>query len=94
MKSQAFLTPMHHFASVAEDLRKLRNKRTKRDHVILLGAPGNSLFFFLNFIAQKVSNINLVTKDFKIVPLTNLLKLLLAGRVIGGGWGAVLLGLY
>ena len=53
-----------------------------------------AFFFFLNFIAQKVSNINLVTKDFKIVPLTNLLKLLLAGRVIGGGWGAVLLGLY
>ena len=37
------------------------------------------------FIAQKVSNIHLVTKDFKIVPLTNLLKLFLAGRVIGGG---------
>ena len=41
--------------------------------------------FFLIFIAQKVSNIHLVTKDFKIVPLTNLLKLFLAGRVIGGG---------
>ena len=49
--------------------------------------------FFLIFIAQKVSNIHLVTKDFKIVPLTNLLKLLIAGRVIGGG-GDVLLGLY
>ena len=36
------------------------------------------------FIVQKVSNIHLVTKDFKIVPLTNLLKLLLAGRVVGG----------
>ena len=39
--------------------------------------------FFLIFIAQKVSNINLVTKDFKIVPLTNLLKLFLVGRVKG-----------
>ena len=41
--------------------------------------------FFLIFIAQKVSNIHLVTKDFKIVPLNNLLKLFLAGQVIGGG---------
>ena len=41
--------------------------------------------FFKIFIAQKVSNIHLVTKDFKIVPLTNLLKLLLAWRVVGGG---------
>ena len=31
--------------------------------------------FFFIFIAQKVSNIHLVTKDFKIVPLTTLLKL-------------------
>ena len=47
---------------------------------------------FLKFIiAQKVSN--MVTKDFKIVPLTNLFKLFLAGRVIGGGV-SVLLGLY
>ena len=30
--------------------------------------------FFKIFIAQKVSNMHLVTKDFKIVPLTNLLK--------------------
>ena len=51
-------------------------------------------FFFLIFIAQKVSNIHLVTKDFKIVPLTSLLKLFLAGRVIEGGGGSVLLGLY
>ena len=43
------------------------------------------ILFFYIFIAQKVSNIHLVTKDFKIVPLTNLLKLFLAGRVIGGG---------
>ena len=50
-------------------------------------------FFFLISIAQKISNINLVTEDFKIVPLTNLLKLFLVGHVIGGG-GAVLLGLY
>ena len=52
--------------------------------------------FFKIFIAQKVSNIHLVTKDFKIVPLTNLLKLFLAGRVIGRGGGgvSVLLGLY
>jgi len=42
-------------------------------------------YFFLFFIAQKVSNIHFVTKDFKIVPLTNLLKLFLAGRLIGGG---------
>ena len=49
--------------------------------------------FFLIFVAQKVSNIHLVTKDVKIVPLTSLLKLLLAGRVVGGG-GSVLLGLY
>ena len=40
--------------------------------------------FFLIFIVQKVSNIHFVTKDFKIVPLTNLLKLFLAARVIGG----------
>ena len=52
------------------------------------------LFFFFIFIAQKVSNIHLVTKDFKIVPLTSLLKLFLAGRVIEGGGGSVLLGLY
>ena len=38
-----------------------------------------------NFFAQKVSNIHLVTKDFEIVPLTNLLKLLLPGRIVGGG---------
>ena len=44
-----------------------------------------NLNFFLIFIAQKVSNIHLVTKDFKIVPLTSLLKLFLVGRVIGGG---------
>jgi len=43
------------------------------------------MYFFLIFIAQKVSNIHLVTKDFKIVPLTSLLNLFLAGRVIGGG---------
>ena len=43
--------------------------------------------FFFNFIAQKVSNINLVTKDYIIVPLTNLLKLLLAGRIMGVGGG-------
>ena len=42
---------------------------------------------FFNFIAQKVSNINLVTKDYIIVPLTNLLKLLLAGRIMGVGGG-------
>ena len=53
----------------------------------------NEFFFIKIYIAQKVSNINLVTKDFKIVPLTNLHKLLLAGRVVGGG-GSVLLGLY
>jgi hypothetical protein len=41
-------------------------------------------YIFLNFIAQKVSNINLVTKDYKVVPLTKLLGLLLAGRVVGG----------
>jgi hypothetical protein len=41
-------------------------------------------FFLYNFIAQKVSNIHLVTKDYEIVPLTNLLRLLLAGRVVGG----------
>ena len=51
-----------------------------------------TLYFFFNFIAQKVSNIHLVTEDFKIVPLTNLLKLFLAGRVTGGG--SILLGLY
>ena len=47
-------------------------------------------------ITQKEAyNIHLVTKDFKIVPLTNLLKLFLAGRVIGGGGGGSgLLGLY
>ena len=47
----------------------------------------------LFFIAQRVSNIHLVTKDFEIVPLTNLLKLFLVGRVAGGGQ-SVLLGLY
>ena len=43
--------------------------------------------FFKIFISQKVSNIHLVTKDYKIVPLTNLLRLLLAGRVMGGAGG-------
>ena len=47
--------------------------------------------FFLNFYCSEVSNIHLVTKDYKIVPLTNLLRLLLAGRVMGWG-GSVLLG--
>ena len=47
-------------------------------------AQGVQNVFLIFFIAQKVSNIHLVTKDFKIVPLTNLLKLLLAGRVVGG----------
>ena len=28
------------------------------------------VFFLFIFVAQKVSNINLVTKDYKIVPLT------------------------
>ena len=50
-----------------------------------------SIFFF---IAQKVSNVHLVTKDFKIVPLTNLLKLFFVGRVIGGVGVSGLLGLY
>jgi hypothetical protein len=47
---------------------------------------GMNLTFFIYFflIAQKVSNIHLVTKDYKIVPLTNLFGLLLAGRVVGG----------
>jgi hypothetical protein len=40
--------------------------------------------FYKIVIAQKFSNIHLVTKDYKIVPLTNLLTLLLAGRVVGG----------
>ena len=40
--------------------------------------------FFLIFYYSEVSNINLVTKDYKIVPLTNLLRLLLAGLVTGG----------
>jgi hypothetical protein len=40
--------------------------------------------FYKIFIAQEVSNIHLVKKDYKIVPLTNLLGLLLAGRVVGG----------
>ena len=52
------------------------------------------IYIYIIFIAQKVSNIHLVTKDFKIVPLTNLLKLFLVGRVIGGGGVSVLLGLY
>ena len=47
------------------------------------GVDGPFLYLFiLIFIAQKVSNIHLVTKDLKIFPLTNLLKLFLAGRVI------------
>jgi hypothetical protein len=49
-------------------------------HIVLCCPPP----FFFFFIAQKVSNIHLVTKDKKIVPLTNLLGLLLAGRVVGG----------
>ena len=47
-----------------------------------------SRFFFKIVITQKVSNIHLVTKDFKIVPLTDLLKLFLVWRVIGGGGGS------
>jgi len=43
------------------------------------------VLFVFNFIAQKVSNIHLFTKDYKIIPLTNLLMLLLAGRVMGVG---------
>ena len=39
-----------------------------------------------------MASIKLVTKDYKIVPLTNLLRLLLAGRVMGGGEVSVLLG--
>ena len=50
--------------------------------------------FFLIFYCPEVSNINLVTKDYKIVSLTNLLRLMLAGRVMVGGRGSVLLGLY
>ena len=44
-----------------------------------------SFFLLKFFIAHKVSNIHLVTKDYKIVPLTSLLGLLLAGRVMGVG---------
>ena len=40
--------------------------------------------FLKNFYCSEVSNIHLVTKYYKIVPLTNLLRLLLAGRVMGG----------
>ena len=60
--------------------------------ILISCSPIDTTFFYKIFIAQKVSNIHLVTKDFKIVPLTNLLKLFLAGRVTGGG--SVLLGLY
>jgi hypothetical protein len=38
--------------------------------------------FLKRFIAQKISYIHLLTKDYKIVPLTNLPWLSLAGRVI------------
>ena len=60
------------------------NDQIKRSEPVSYRRPR---LFFLIFIAQKVSNINLVTKDFKIVSLTNLLKLFLAWRVIGRGWG-------
>jgi hypothetical protein len=42
------------------------------------------IYIYKMFIAQKVSNIHLFTKYYKIIPLTNLLGLLLAGRVVGG----------
>ena len=42
MKSQVFLSPMY-FPNVAEDLGKLGNDFTKRDHTIIVGGPGNSL---------------------------------------------------
>jgi hypothetical protein len=53
-------------------------------HELTYCLPHYYLFFNTIFIAQKVSNINLVTKGYKVVPLTNILGLLLAGRVVGG----------
>ena len=66
-----------------------------RLHATVVHLPLLYLYFFFKiFIAQKVSNIHLVTKDFKIVLLTSLLKLFLVGRVVGEGGRSVLLGLY
>ena len=66
------------------------NNSSQRTSPVALRLRKNQVsIFFLIFIAQKVSNIHLVTKDFKIVPLTNLLKLFLAGRVIGGVGGCL-----
>jgi hypothetical protein len=38
-------------------------------------------YFFLRFSARKLVRIHIGTKSYKIVPLTNLLELYLAGRV-------------
>jgi hypothetical protein len=43
-----------------------------------------TILFYNIVIAQNATNTHLVTKDYKIVPLTSLLGLLLAGRVVGG----------
>jgi len=48
--------------------------------------------FYKNLLLRKSVTYTWLQKITKIVPLTNLLKLLLAGRVVGGG--SVLLGLY
>ena len=56
----------------------------RRTNCILTASSIVALFFFNFYYCSEVSNIHLVTKDYKIVPLTNLLRLLLAGRVMGG----------
>jgi len=58
-------------------------------HCLQLHGPNikiDTLDFFKIFYCSEVSNIHLVTRDYKIVPLTNLLMLLFAGRIMEGGW--------
>ena len=64
-------------------------KRQGKSFPSMVLSRADFLSFFFNFYCSEVSNIHLVTKDYKIVPLTNLLRLMLAGRVMGG---SVLLG--
>jgi len=62
----SILNPNAPLANVNLDLRKLDNDLTKRDHIIIMGGPRNSLDRnyhysfqkYINFIAERSSNTN------------------------------------
>jgi hypothetical protein len=65
-KVTSIFKPNAPLANVVEDPRKLGKNLTKRDHVVIVGGPGNSLnrnYHYsiekdINFIVEKTSNTN------------------------------------